>query len=106
MGHEIGHPIKIAVVGAGNVGATNFAIASGLTRIIEAILRDQNTVLTISNLIQNYYGINDVYLSIPAVIDAGGIERSLHLDLDETEVVGIKHSAQVLKDFISKIDLS
>ena len=87
-------------------GATYFAIASGLTRIIEAILRNQNTVLTLSNRITGYYGIDDVYLSIPAVVDSGGIARNLHLELDETEVIGIKRSAQVLKDLLSQVDLS
>ncbi len=87
-------------------GATYFAIASGLTRILEAILRDQNTVLTLSNLINDYYGMDDVYLSMPAVIDAGGIERSLRLDLDDREIVGIQQSAQVLKQLLANIDLT
>ena len=85
--------------------ATYFAIASGLIRILEAILRDQNTVLTISSRIDDYYGIGDVYLSLPAVINARGVERVLRLNLDETEAAGLKHSAQVLKNLLSQISL-
>jgi L-lactate dehydrogenase len=85
--------------------ATYFSIASGLIHILEAILRDQNTVLTISSHIDDYYGISDVYLSLPAVIDAGGVERALRLNLDETEASGLKHSAQVLKNLLSQIPL-
>jgi L-lactate dehydrogenase len=84
-------------------GATYFAIASGLTRILEAILRDQNTVLTVSSLIQNAYGIDDVFLSIPAIIDAGGVERILHLNLDENESQGLLRCAQLLRNVIDQI---
>ena len=49
-------------------GATFYAVAAGLVRIVEAILRDQHTVLSVSSLIHDYYGIDDVYLSLPAVI--------------------------------------
>ena len=38
-------------------GATYYAVAAGLMRITEAILRDQNTVLSVSSLVKNYYGI-------------------------------------------------
>lgn len=84
-------------------GATYYAIATGLTRITEAILRDQNTVLSVSSLIDNYYGLNDLCFSLPSVVDAGGVERILRLELDETELAGLKRSAAVLRDTIHKI---
>jgi L-lactate dehydrogenase len=86
-------------------GATYYAIASGLVRIVEAILRNQSTVLSISNKVEDYYGISGVYLSLPAVIDGGGVERILRLELNETEIAGIKHSAQVLKAIQEKLNL-
>ena len=49
-------------------GATYYAVAAGLMRIVEAILRDQSTVLSVSSLICDYYGIDDVYLSVPTVV--------------------------------------
>ncbi len=85
-------------------GATFYAIASGLTRIVEAILRNQKTVLTISSHIEDAYGLKDVYLSLPAVLDAGGVERVLNLDLDETELSGLRQSADVLRGIISQLD--
>ena len=39
-------------------GATYYAVANGLLRITEAILRDQDTVLSLSTLIEDYDGIN------------------------------------------------
>ncbi|HWQ45344.1 MAG TPA: L-lactate dehydrogenase [Longilinea sp.] len=84
-------------------GATYYAIGVGLMRIMEAIIRDQGTVLSVSTLIRDYYCINDVYLSLPSVIDAEGVVRSLRLDLDEQEMTGLCHSAEVLKSTLKTI---
>jgi L-lactate dehydrogenase len=84
-------------------GATYYAVAVGILRIVEAILRDQSTVLSVSSLIEDYYGINDVFLSLPTVIDWGGVERILRLQLDEKELAGLKKSAQVLSDLARKL---
>ncbi|HVP20500.1 MAG TPA: L-lactate dehydrogenase [Anaerolineaceae bacterium] len=86
-------------------GATYYAIGSGLLRIVEAVLRDQNTVLSISSLIQGQYGINDVCLSLPSIVDRGGVERVLNLDLSQQEVAGLLKSASVLKETIQHLSL-
>jgi L-lactate dehydrogenase len=87
-------------------GATYYAVAAGLLRIVEAILRDQNTVLSISSRIENYYGIDAVYLSLPTVIDRDGVEQVLHLALNEQEIAALRQSAQVLQETIAQLDLS
>jgi len=84
-------------------GATYFAVAAGLMRITEAILRDQNTVLSISSLVQDYYGIDDVCLSLPTVVGRRGIERMLRLDLSPHEATGVRKSAQVLRQTIDSL---
>jgi L-lactate dehydrogenase len=86
-------------------GATYYAVAAGLLRIVEAILRNQSTVLSISSYIQDFYGIQDVYLSLPSVIDQGGIERVLNLALDPSEIKGLQGSADMLKGLISQLVL-
>lgn len=86
-------------------GATFYAIASGLTRLVEAIIRDQSTVMSVSSLIKNYYGISDVCFSLPTVIDGGGVERVIQLELDQDEMNGLKKSAEVLKSTIHQLKL-
>lgn len=86
-------------------GATYYAIASGLLRLVEAILRDQNTVLTVSSLIQNQYGISDVCLSLPSIVDRGGIEKVLNLDLNAEELTGLQRSAEILQQTIRQLHL-
>jgi L-lactate dehydrogenase len=86
-------------------GATYYAIASGLTRIVEAILRDQSTVLSVSSLISDYYDIDDVYLSLPSIVDQGGLERFIRLQLAPEEIEGLRKSANLLKDTIRTLNL-
>ncbi len=86
-------------------GATYYAVAAGLMRIVEAILRDQSTVLSVSSLIHDYYGIGDVCLSLPTVIDRGGVEKVLKLELSPEEIDGLRRSAEVLKQNIAALDL-
>lgn len=86
-------------------GATYYAVATGLVRIVEAILRDQSTVLSVSSYIQNYYGIGEVFLSLPTVINRAGVERVIQLSLSQTEIDGLKYSAGVLKSTIAQLKL-
>jgi len=86
-------------------GATYYAVAAGLMRIVEAILRDQSTVLSVSSLIEDYYGIRDVCFSLPTVVDRGGVEQVLRLDLAPEEIEGLRRSARVLKTTLDQLDL-
>jgi L-lactate dehydrogenase len=78
-------------------GATYYAIGSGLLRIVEAILRDQSTVLSVSSLIEDFYEIQDIFLSLPCIVDRGGVERVLRLELSPDEILGLRNSANMLK---------
>jgi len=84
-------------------GATYYAVAVGLLRIVESILHDQRTVFSVSSLVPGYYGIEDVYLSLPAVIGQGGVERVLHLPLSEQETVALRQSATVLRGVLDEV---
>ncbi|MDD3297244.1 MAG: L-lactate dehydrogenase [Candidatus Omnitrophica bacterium] len=85
-------------------GATFYAIALSLVRICEAIVRDENAVLPVSTLINDYCGINDVCLSLPAIVNGKGVERVLHLELSDKEKLQFKNSAAALKQAIKKIN--
>lgn len=86
-------------------GATYFAIALGTTRIIEAILRDQNTVVTASTLLNGQYGIQDVCLSLPVVLGRSGLVRVLQTPLADDERRAIERSAATLKAVCRKLGL-
>src|SRR6478672_3446543 len=86
-------------------GATFYAVAAGLVRIVEAILRDQHTVLSVSSLIHDYYGIDDVYLSLPSVVGRDGVERVVPLGLSAEEASGLRRSAELLHETIGHLGL-
>ncbi len=84
--------------------ATYFAVALAVNRIVEAILRDENTILTVSCLMQGEYGIDDVYLAVPTILNSTGAVRIVNPILkDEVELKKLKESAKVLKENIQKV---
>lgn len=86
-------------------GATSYAIGLGVTQIVQAILRNQNRVLTVSTLINNFEGIEDVCLSLPAVVNRQGVSRILNLTLTPTEKQQLQQSSQVLRKTIKELNL-
>jgi L-lactate dehydrogenase len=86
--------------------ATYYAVGAGLLHIIRSILRHQNTVLSVSSLVDGFCGIRDVCLSLPSVVDRGGVRRVLRLDLDEIETAQLRHSADILTETIAALHLS
>jgi len=86
-------------------GATFYAVAAGLMRITQAILRDQSTVLSVSSLVKDYYGMSDVCFSLPTLVGRGGIEKVIHLELTAAEIEQLKHSAEVLRKTASTLEL-
>jgi len=85
-------------------GATNYSIALALVKISRSILRNENSILPVSTLITDYYGISDVCISIPSIVNSLGMEKYLKLELSEQEQKLFKHSADTLKEIIAKID--
>ncbi|MDD6270009.1 MAG: L-lactate dehydrogenase [Oscillospiraceae bacterium] len=83
-------------------GATYYAIALSVSMIAEAVLRDTKTVLTVSALQDGsrYEGVEDVCLSLPAVIGAAGIEREVTPPLNDEDQEALRKSAKALRSVI------
>jgi L-lactate dehydrogenase len=84
-------------------GATYYAIALALDRICTAILRNESAVLNVSTLLENYQGVSDVYLGVPAIVDRTGVREVLKLDISEQEKESLNRSAEKLKAIIKSI---
>jgi len=78
-------------------GATYYAIGLGLLSIVEAILGDHRTVLSVSTLMTGHYGVRDMCLSLPCVVGTDGVEEILTLNLSQEEESGFRSSASKLK---------
>ena len=86
-------------------GATYYAIALALDRICTAIVKNEAAILNVSTLITDYFGINDVYLGIPCVVDNTGIREKLTLELNDHENELLHKSANKLKSLIKSISV-
>lgn len=79
-------------------GHTAYAIGAGLVRLVEAIVRDQKTVLSVSTLQEGPYGLAGVCLSLPTVIGRRGAERVLPLPLSSDEQAALIRSAETIRE--------
>jgi L-lactate dehydrogenase len=87
-------------------GATYYAVAAGLMRITQAILRNQNTVLSVSSLVRDFCGIDDVCLSLPTVVNRTGIAKLLRIQLSDAEADQLRRSAEVLRQTTATLKLA
>ena len=86
-------------------GYTSYGIGLAVTDIVKAILRSQERVLTVSSLVDGMYGIHDVCLGLPTVINEKGILKTVNLTLSESEEKQLRHSARVLQEVFTKLTL-
>ncbi|MCM8757566.1 MAG: L-lactate dehydrogenase [Candidatus Omnitrophica bacterium] len=84
---------------------TSYGIGVALVRITEAILNDENAILPVSILIEDYLKINDVYLSLPAVVNKTGVREVLKIEFSEEEKQAFINSAQAIKRIIKETGL-
>ena len=78
--------------------ATYYGIAIAVKRICEAIVRNEKSILPVSSLMTGEYGLNDVVLSIPAVVDETVVQKVIPIELNDEELTKLKDSANILKD--------
>lgn len=85
--------------------ATYYGIAVSIRRICEVILRDEKSILPVSNMMHGEYGIEDIALSFPAIVGKNGIETKVPISLDEDEVNALIKSSELLKDIMKSVEL-
>lgn len=85
--------------------ATYYGIAMAVKRICEVIIRDEKSILPISSMMHGEYGIEDVVLSMPAVVGKNGLETKVPIDLDKEEQEALKKSAETLKEVLADLEL-
>lgn len=86
-------------------GYTSYAIGLVVTDIVKAILRSQERILTVSGLVNGLYGIENVCLGLPRVIDERGILKTVNLNLSPIEEKQLHHSAEVLQEVFASLSI-
>jgi L-lactate dehydrogenase len=84
-------------------GATNYAIGLSTTKILEAILHNENRVLPVSTLQCDYRGIRDVCISVPSIVNRTGVETCLPVPMNEAEEAGLRASAEKVREALKSL---
>ena len=86
-------------------GATYYAIALAIKRIVEAILSNEKSILTVSSLLKGEYGIKDIYMGVPSIVGRNGVKKILGVKLSEDENTKLFKSSKVLKSVIEESEI-
>lgn len=84
--------------------ATYYGIAMAVRRICEAIVRDEKSILPVSVYLDEIYGLQDVVLSMPAIVGAKGAEGRMPISLSQEEQEKLLESAKILKNTIKETE--
>ena len=84
--------------------ATYYGIAMSVRRICEAIIRDEKSILPVSSIQKGEYGIENVALSIPAIVGREGVEKVVPIKLSDTEKEELIKSAETLKNVLDTVE--
>ena len=85
--------------------ATYYGIGMSLARITKAVLDNENSILSVSSYLDGEYGHDDVYISVPSVINADGVREVVDLNLDKEDKEKFDKSVAIMKENIAKLDL-
>ena len=85
-------------------GATNYAIGLAGARLVEAIVRDQNTILPLSTVLSGYRGISDVALSVPSLVGREGVTATYEIPMSVGERKQLQASADTLRQVIAGLE--
>ncbi len=87
-------------------GATYYAIAQATKRIITAIVNDEHAILPVTALLEGQYDLEDICLSVPAVVGASGIEHVLDIPLNDAETERLRMAASKLRRCMEEASFS
>jgi L-lactate dehydrogenase len=86
-------------------GATWYAIGLAVARICEAVFRDEDRVLPVSSYLEDYFGISDVCLSVPSIVDRRGVVQTMKVPMSDSELEGLRKSADEVRAVCKSLGL-
>ena len=87
-------------------GATFYAVSVSVCDIVKTLLNGSDSVMCVSTMMHGEFGIEDVCISIPTIVNGQGVKGTLLPELTPDEVEKLRHSADVLKGVIAQIDFT
>jgi len=99
--------VQRAKVGGGEIvkllgtGSAYYAPAAASVEMAKAILNDQKKLLPASAFCEGQFGINDMYIGVPIILGAGGVEKIVELKLSDKESEMLQNSAKTYKETLA-----
>ena len=93
------------VVGLLKTGSAFVSPALAAIEMAEAILKDKKRVLACACLLEGEYGVNGLYVGVPCVLGAGGVERVIEVEMDADERKRFDASVEHVRDLVEQIEL-
>ena len=91
------------IVGLLKTGSAYYAPASAAIQMAEAYLKDKKRILPCAAHLTGQYGVRDLYLGVPVVIGAGGVERIVEIDLNASERKMLQKSIEAVRDLVNTV---
>lgn len=85
-------------------GSAYYAPAAAIVEMVETILKDQRRILPAIAYLDGEYGFHDLYLGVPTILGANGIERVLELELTEEEAAALERSADSVRSVLNVLN--
>jgi len=86
------------IVGLLKSGSAYYAPAASAILMAEAYLKDKKRVVPVAAYLSGQYGVRDLYVGVPVVLGAGGVERIIEIDLDDKEREAFENSVAAVKN--------
>ena len=84
-------------------GSAYYAPAASTFEMVDAILRDRKRVLPCATFLQGEYGVDGLFVGVPVVLGAGGMERIIEIRLGDDEAAAFRKSADAVRELVDKL---
>jgi malate dehydrogenase len=89
------------IVGLLKTGSAYYAPAASAIAMAESYLKDQKRLLPCAAHLTGHYGVDDLYVGVPVIIGAGGVERIVEIDLDEAARANFQVSVEAVRELVA-----
>jgi malate dehydrogenase len=86
-------------------GSAYYAPSSGAVQMVEAIVKDKKRLLPCAAWLEGEFGLKDVFVGVPCLLGAGGVERIVEIELSAEERAALVKSADAVRDTMSVVEL-
>ncbi|QVK18085.1 L-lactate dehydrogenase [Mycoplasmatota bacterium] len=85
--------------------STYYGIGMSLCHITKAIFNNSNSIIPVSAFVENYYGVDKLYIGLPAIINRQGIREVIKIHMSKADQDRLINSANILQDLINKMGI-